>query len=83
MKISKPELIDLLSRFLDGQTDPWEWGDFTTSRFSDPAVEEVRDTCSDLPDLYPPIEKGAYCNAAGMQKLREIVEQLKMPRKLD
>jgi hypothetical protein len=77
MSLTKAEVASYIENFLEGTGASWDWDDFISVRLSDPFLEEIRLLCAGLPELYPPAQKGAYCNDEGLQELRRILESLK------
>jgi hypothetical protein len=58
------ELAALIDAFVgdDGDIGPWDWDNFTSSRFSDPEMEAVRVHCASLQGDYPPYRYGPGCS---------------------
>lgn len=70
------ELRDALitiRRFLDGTDEVWDWDDFLSVPAQTTKVAQLQGFCRQLPTAYPPEQKTDYCNALGLQKLREVV----------
>jgi hypothetical protein len=70
------EVAAIIQRFLDGTGASWEWDNFMSFPLRDPALEDVRKRCIELPEIHPPDLKGWYCNEEGLKILRELVRQL-------
>jgi hypothetical protein len=70
------EVAAIIQRFVDGTGSEWDWDDFISIPLRDPALEEVRRKCAELPELYPPDLKGWYCNERGIKVLRDLIRQL-------
>ncbi|MEN6601010.1 MAG: hypothetical protein ABFD86_01245, partial [Bryobacteraceae bacterium] len=70
------EALQVVHDFLDDQGDPWEWGDFLSLPTADPNVARLQGFCRELPTLYPPNEKTAYCNERGMERLRSVLNDI-------
>jgi len=74
---TKAEVAEIISTFVRGTGSPWAWDDFISLRLSDPTLEAIRLECANLPAQYPPMAAGHYCDAAGMDRLRSLAEQLR------
>jgi len=74
---SRAEVADTIERFVDGSCGRWDWDDFCCVPIIDPQLDSIRARCTSLPQEYPPIEKGHYCNEAGIEVLRQIIFELR------
>lgn len=74
---SKSEVASLIKNFLNGKGNPWDWDEFTSIPILSKELDMIRKECVSLPDLYPPNEKGNYCNDSGIKRLRIMLENLK------
>lgn len=76
---SRGEVADTIERFIDGICSRYEWDDFCSVPIIDLHLDAIRLRCASLAKEFPPIEKGGYCSAAGLEALRQIVLQLRQP----
>ena len=76
-KWTKAEVADLIERFVDGRTGPYDWDDFESVPITNPDLDAVRIECLEIHHKYPPGEAGGYCNEAGRAELRRIAAQLR------
>jgi hypothetical protein len=73
---TRAEVIKILHDFLEGTGGDYDWGDFITSRISDPELEAIRDRCNGLSDEFPPDKPKTYCNERGLAVIRGFLEYL-------
>jgi hypothetical protein len=66
----------VLSAFIDGTDGPYDWGDFITSRLSDPALDSIRDRCAGLREEFPPETPSAFCSAQGIRLIEQFIADL-------
>jgi hypothetical protein len=78
--MSRGEVADTIERFVEGIYRKWEWDDFCSFPIVDPELDLIRARCVSLPQEYPPTEKGHYCSHAGLEVMRQIVLELRMPK---
>lgn len=72
------ETIGYIENFLAGTPGrPYDWDDFLSFPTGNARMDAVRDECNRLPDRFPPGKEGGYCNEAGLERLREILRELK------
>jgi hypothetical protein len=77
MKLSTSEIAAIIERFLIDKDGPWDWDDFISIRLSNPEGENIRKICANLPERFPPIISGQYCNEEGLKVLRNLIEELR------
>jgi hypothetical protein len=78
IKLSRAAAADVIERFLSGQTDEYEWDDFTSCRYSDAAVDEAaRRSCAVRDEHPPPPGSHAYCSESGLAALRQVALRLR------
>ena len=70
------EVRDILMRFLDDKTGPYEWDDFISVPIRDQMLDAIRERCIGLPVEFPPEVPGHYCNESGDNVLRQLIRQL-------
>ncbi len=73
------EIAALIQQFVDGTIAEWDWDAFLSTPLADPALDEIRKKCSGLPDHYPPVVQGWYCDEEGLDFLRDLIRELSGP----
>ena len=74
---TREEVAELIGDFLNGRGCPWDWDDFISTRIDDPELDDIRRLSGELPDLYPPEQKGLYCGERGLQVLADLRNKLR------
>lgn len=74
---SRSEIRQLILNFVPGTGGRWDWDDFTSIRYKDPLIEEVRQRCAAVQDLYRSEDRRRYCNEEGLKELRRLADLLK------
>jgi hypothetical protein len=77
VNLSTGEVIETIEDFLAGTGGDLDWDDFTSIRVRDQRLDSLRIECAELPTKYPPAKAGHYCNEEGLNRLKEIVAELK------
>jgi hypothetical protein len=77
MRRTAQEVASIIEAFVSGAGNQWAWDGFTSIRLDDPELESIRKQVIDLPTEFPPANPRDYCSEAGMEKMREIVAQLR------
>jgi hypothetical protein len=77
MKRTTENVIQEISKFLNGAGAAHDWDDFISISISDPRLDAIRIECSDLRDKYPPGTERKYCSDEGLNRLEEILNDLK------
>ncbi len=77
MKRTREEVAKTIEQFIEGTGRQWDWDGFTSIRLDDPELEAIRKRCVSIPDQFPPTNRTEYCSAAGLQAMREIVQELR------
>jgi hypothetical protein len=77
VKMTKIQIAALIDSFLDGTCGEWDWDDFISAKLKDPELENVRERCAAVADVYPPVSANAYCSEDGVNVLRAIVDELR------
>ena len=77
MKRTAEEVANTIEAFVSGAKNQWDWDGFTSIRLDDAELEAIRKQIVDLPVQFPPANPTDYCSEAGMEKMREIVAQLR------
>ncbi len=73
---SREEVATYIENFVNGSGGDWDWDDFISVPILDVELDRLRQRCAGLPCEYPPDKPGYWCNAQGMQVMREIVREL-------
>ena len=77
MKRTAEEVANTIEGFVNGTGKQWDWDGFTSIRLDDPELEAIRKKVVDLPVEFPADNPTDYCSAAGMEKMREMVVELR------
>ena len=77
MKRTREEVANTIEGFLNGTGRQWDWDGFTSIRVDDPELEAIRKKCVALPIDHPSPSPKDYCNEAGLQVMREMVQGLR------
>ena len=76
MKRTTENVIQEISKFLNGDGAAHDWDDFISIPISDQRLDAIRIECPDLRDKYPPRTQRQYCSDDGLEKLKEILSDL-------
>jgi hypothetical protein len=77
---TRAEVADIIERFLDNSSGPWDWDDFTSISIEDADLERIRLFCVGARDDNAPI--GQYCDEAGLELRRKFVRLLRSDESL-
>ncbi|PYK29532.1 MAG: hypothetical protein DME57_10020 [Verrucomicrobia bacterium] len=77
MKRTPEEVANTIESFVNGAGDQWAWDGFISIRIDDPELEAIRKKCVAIRDEFPPSDPRAYCSEAGLDAMRQIVEELR------
>ena len=78
MKRTPDEIANTIEGFVTGAAgSQWAWDGFTSIRLDDPELEKIRQQIVALPVEYPPSNPRDYCSEAGLEKLRQIAQELR------
>jgi hypothetical protein len=77
MKRTTEEVANTIDGFVNGTGNQWMWDGFTSIRLDDPELEAVRQRVVALPVEFPPSNPRDYCGEAGIEKMRQIVQELR------
>ena len=77
MKRTPEEVANTIEGFVNGAGNQWAWDGFTSIRLDDPELEAIRQKLVSLPAEFPPSNPKEYCSEAGMEKMRQIVQDLR------
>ena len=83
MKRTPEEVANTIEGFVNGTGNQWAWDGFTSIRLDDPELEAIRQKVVSLPVEFPPSNPGDYCSAAGMERMRQIVQELRKKNRRD
>jgi hypothetical protein len=78
MKRTPEEVANTIEAFVNGTGgNQWAWDGFTSIRLDDPELEAIRKKIIALPVEFPPSNPREYCSAGGMEKMRQMVQDLR------
>ena len=77
MKRTAEEVATIIEGFVNGTGNQWAWDGFTSIRLDDPELEAIRKQIVALPVEFPPSDPRGYCSDAGLEKMRQIVRELR------
>lgn len=77
MKRTPEEVANTIEGFVSGDDNQWAWDGFTSIRIDDPELEAIRQQIVALPVEFPPANPREYCSEAGMQRMRQFVQELR------
>ena len=77
MKRTPEEVANTIEGFINGTGNQWAWDGFTSIRLDDAGLEAVRQKIVALPVEFPPANPRDYCSEAGMERMRQIVQELR------
>ncbi len=77
MKRTPEEVANTIEGFVNGTGNQWAWDGFTSIRLDDPELEAIRKKILGLPVEFPPSHPRDYCSEAGMEKMRQIAQELR------
>ena len=78
MKRAPEEVAKTIEGFVDGTGKQWNWDGFISIRLDDPELEAIRQRCISLPDEFPPSDPSHYCSEAGLNVMRQMVQDLRV-----
>ena len=77
MNRNPEEVANTIEGFVNNTGDQWAWDGFISLRLNDPELEAIRQKCVSIRDEFPPSDPRAYCSEAGLEKMRQIVQDLR------
>ena len=77
MKRTPEEVANTIEGFVNGADNQWAWDGFTSIRIDDPDLEAIRQKIVALPVEFPPANPRAYCSEAGMERMRQMVQEIR------
>lgn len=77
MKRTPEEVANTIEGLVNGTGNQWAWDDFTSIRLDNPELESIRQQVVAIPVEFPPSNLKDYCSEAGMDKMRQIVRDLR------
>jgi hypothetical protein len=83
MKRTPEEVANTIEGFVNGTDNQWAWDGFTSIRLDDPELEAIRQKVVSLPVEFPPSNPRAYCSEAGLDRMRQIVRDLRERNRRD
>ncbi len=75
--LSKDDVTGIIQAMIDGNSQGWDWDDFTSIPINDPYLDRIRQRCAGLWKEYPPDRKGNYCGPKGVEIMRSYVAELR------
>jgi hypothetical protein len=75
--MTKIQIVALIDSFLDGTCGERDWDDFISVKLKDPELENVRERCAAVADVYPAASADAYCSEDGVNLLRAIADEVR------
>lgn len=73
-------VLDNLRKFLDGNSNEWDWDEFISTPLNVSYYDSIRILCRDLPNVFPADKaSGFYCSEEGWCALKCIYKNL-IPR---
>jgi hypothetical protein len=76
-KLSAGGVILEIEKFLNGDDGAYDWDDFVSISIQDQRLDAIRIECAELPGKYPPGNCRQYCSSEGLERLKEIVNELR------
>ena len=76
-EISLDEAAEIIESFVDGSGSTWDWDDFTSIKYRNETLEQVRKRCIGVANDYRPDEPGRWCSDEGITVLRKIAADLR------
>lgn len=77
MKRTPEEIANTIDGFIKGGDNQWAWDGFISIRLDDPELEAIRQKVVSIPAEFPPANPRDYCSEAGLEKMRQIVRDLR------
>ena len=77
MKRTREEVANAIDGFINGSGRQWDWDGFTSIRIDNPELEAIRKKCVALPVEYPASTVKDYCSEAGIQVMRNMLQELR------
>ena len=77
MKRTPEEVANTIENFVNGTGNQWAWDGFTSIRLDDPELEAIRQKIVALPKEFPPSNPRDYCSEAGMERMRQLLQDLR------
>ena len=77
MKRTPEEVANTIEGFVKGTGNQWAWDGFVSIRLDDPELEAIRQKCISIRDEFPPAGPRGYCSEAGMEIMRQMVQDLR------
>ena len=77
MKRTPEEVAKIVEGFVNRTGRQWDWDGFISIRLDDPELEAIRQKCIAIRDEFPPSDLRDYCSEAGLNVMRQIVQDLR------
>jgi hypothetical protein len=76
--MSYNEMADVIERFVEGMSAPWEWEEyFLAAKYDDALLRYVQQRVLAVSFEFPPGAEGGYTNSEGFAVLRSLADQLR------
>ena len=77
-RLSLTETADLIDRFLQGGTAPYEWDDFESQQGSTPELEDIRQRAVAIWRNHPPRQGfSEWSSPSGIEALRALTNEIR------
>ena len=76
MKITRTEASGIIMRFINDESDEYEWDNFISRPIEDSFVSKIRDECVKVFDEYPSASGSGYCSDKGVEVLANLAKRL-------
>jgi hypothetical protein len=74
--LDKKKVAEIIKDFISGGRGEWDWDDFISIPIKDKYLDSIRERCAGLPEEFPPVKNGEYCNQEGINVLQNYVNVL-------
>ena len=76
-KRTREEVARILENFIARKDGAWDWDDFIFLQIEDPELDQIRLRCHRLDHDFPPDAPGQFCNAQGIEVIRNFMAELR------
>jgi len=63
-----------IRKLIEGKLSTYEWDDNLTGKCNDSAAEALRRIAWQVPDLFPPTKRPAFCSEKGLEFFKLLLE---------
>jgi hypothetical protein len=72
------EVAQTLENFIDGSGGRWDWDNYSLgASFKDAYLRDLQIRMANLGNEFPPLSKGIYCSAEGIEVIRGYIRELR------